>query len=241
MRVLALSLFLTVAVLLPTTGNAQVYRFRTPSPEVTAAAADWQIRGEPIMVEGVLYYPTRETRFFDGQVMAQVGIYQRVPVYADATLEPYSVLYVPVGRETMRMYERKRDRELAGTTGSRTPSFPVESPATREPREPIVGTPRSIEAGPASAAGTSIAPDRGRAGRSLIESIPRPAATNGVWLEFDGARWYSAGPATSFSPDRFEPVGEYRGFPVYRDKMGKKNGIWVAVVKDGPVAPYEKR
>src|SRR5947209_4130191 len=46
MRVLALSLFLTVAVLLPTTGNAQVYRFRTPSPEVTAATADWQIRGE---------------------------------------------------------------------------------------------------------------------------------------------------------------------------------------------------
>ena len=123
MRVLALSLFLTVAVLLPKTGNAHVYRFRTPPPEVTAAAADWQITGEPIMVEGVIYYPTRETRFFDGQVMAQVGIYQRVPVYADTTLKPYSV----------------------------------------------------------------------------------------------------------------------RGFPVYRDKMGKKNEIWISVVKDGPIAPYAKR
>src|SRR2546427_5375824 len=187
MRVLAPSLFLTVAVLLPTTGNAQVYRFRTPSPEVTAATADWQIRGEPIMVEGVLYYPTRETRFFDGQVMAQVGIYQRVPVYADATLEPYSVLYVPVGRETMRMYERKRDRELAGTTGSRTPSFPVESPATPEPREPIVGTPSSIEAGAPAGAGNSIPPPRGRAGGALIETVPPPAATNRRLLEVHGA------------------------------------------------------
>ena len=42
----------------------------------------------------------------------------------------------------------------------------------------------------------------------------------------------------SFSPDRFEPIGEYRGFPVYRDKIGSSDDIWVSVVKDGPLAPY---
>ena len=61
---------------------------------------------------------------FDGKVMAPVGVYQRVPVYADVTLEPYSVVYVPVARNQLRVYERRRDGELAATTGSRTPSFP---------------------------------------------------------------------------------------------------------------------
>ena len=91
------------------------------------------------------------------------------------------------------------------------------------------------------AAHAAAAPDRGRSRPGGIESIARPASTNGIWLEFDGARWYSDGPATSFSPDRFEPVGEYRGFPVYRDRTGRTNDIWVSVTRDGPVAPYAKR
>ena len=49
------------------------------------------------------------------------------------------------------------------------------------------------------------------------------------------------GPATSFSPDRFEPVGDYRGFPVYRDKTAARDAIWISVVKDGPLAPYVRR
>ena len=48
-----------------------------------------------------------------------------MPFYADTTLEPYSELYVPVGSSRMRAYERRRDGALAGTTGSRAPSFPV--------------------------------------------------------------------------------------------------------------------
>ena len=30
----------------------------------------------------------------------------------------------------------------------------------------------------------------------------------------------------------------YQGFPVYRDKIGGSDDLWVAVVKDGPLAPY---
>jgi hypothetical protein len=272
MRAYVFGLFLTMAVLLPKTGNAQVYQFRTPPPVITAAAADWQVNSDPIVVNGLVYYPTRGFRFFDGQVMVQVGIVDRVPVYGDSMLEPYSVVYVPIGRDRVREYERRRDGELAGTTGSRMPSFPVQSPSVQAPRETaatFVGTSGVVEPGPrvpapapsippsaepaavatsgviepnaVSSVGTAGRPDRGLTRRTLIESIPRPSGANGVWLEYNGARYYLDGPATSFSSDRFEPVGEYRGFPVYRDKTAGKDAIWISVVKDGPLAPYARR
>jgi hypothetical protein len=260
MRASVLGLFLTAAVLVPKTGNAQAFSFRTPPPDVSAAAADWQINSDPIVVSGLVYYPTRAFRFFDGQVMVQVGLFNRVPVYADATVEPYSLLYVPIGGARMREYERRRDGELASTTGSRVPSFPVALATERAAAEPepqtnatkvagttgirmdtaIASTARATEPSVASAVATVGAPDR-RHHRAGLESILRPGASNGVWLEFDGARWYAAGPATAFSPDRFEPVGEYRGFAVYRDKMRGNDEIWVSVVKNGPVAPYIRR
>ncbi len=139
MRAFVLGLFLSVAVLLPKTGNAQVYQFRTPAPVVTAAASDWQINSDPVVVNGLVYYPTRGFRFFDGQVMMQVGVVERVPVYADTTLEPFSIIYVPIGPDRMREYERRRDGELAGTTGSRPPSFPVQSPSVQALRDTSVG------------------------------------------------------------------------------------------------------
>jgi hypothetical protein len=273
MRAFVFGLFLSMAVLLPKTGNAQVYQFRTPPPVLTAAAADWQINSDPIVVNGLVYYPTRGFRFFDGQVMMQVGIVERVPVYGDSTLEPYSVLYVPIGRDRLREYERRRDGELAGTTGSRVPAFPVQSPSGQALRDTGVGSigtsgiidlaqPPLASAAPAvapgaapgsvgtsggtepnatSSVGTAGRADRGLTRRTLIESIPRPSGANGVWLEFNGARWYADGPAASFSPDRFEPLGEYRGFAVYRDKTAGKDAIWISVVKDGPLAPYVRR
>ena len=275
MRPFVLGLFLTMAVLMPRSGSAQVYQFRTAPPDATAAAADWQINSEPIMVGGLVYYPTRGCRFFDGQVMAQTGVFDHVPVYADTTLEPFSVLYVPVSRDRMREYERRRDRELAGTTGSRVPSFPVQSPsvqALRAGTAGVAGTAGSIEPSPRmialdpsvlaqpqapepAAVGTAgtvesrAAAPVGMAGierrtpsrATLAESAQRPNGPNGVWLDFNGARWYADGAAASFAPDRFEPVGQYRGFPVYRDKAAAANEIWVQVVKDGPLAPYSRR
>jgi hypothetical protein len=271
MRGFWLGLVLCMAVLFPKIGNAQVYQFRTPPPDVSAAGALWQINSVPIVVGGLTYYPTRGIRFFDGQVMAQIGNYENVPVYADMTLEPYSELYVPVGNSQLRAYERRRDRELAGTTGSHVPAFPAESPSAAASRERTAGTSgsygtagsyatagsygaaadRSVAteravgtAGssvPMPAMGSAVLPDRARARRTSIETIMRPSGSNGVWVEFNGARWYSDGPATSFSPDRFEPVGQYRGFPVYQDMNNPKGEIWVSVVKDGPLAPYVKR
>ena len=271
MRVVVFGLFLSMAVLLPKTGNAQVYQFRTTPPVISAAASDWQINSDPIVVNGLVYYATRGFRFFDGQVMMQVGIVDRVPVYTDATLEPYSVVYVPIGRDRMREYERRREGELAGTTGSRVPAYPVQSPsgqALREASAPptIIATSGILESGPLPAVpaqtaapsapanpgaagpndgspsvGTAGDADRGLTRRTLVQTEPRPSGANGVWLEFNGSRYYSDGPAAPFSPDRFVPVGEYRGFPVYRDKSEGKDAIWISVVKNGPLAPYARR
>ena len=258
MRTWMPSLVLTMAVLIPTMGNAQVFQFRTPPPEVTAATSSWQVNSEPVIVDGLIYYPTREFRIFDGQVMAQIGVFQGVPIYADTTREPWSLIYVPVERMRMRAWERARERELAGTTGSRPPSFaarpstagtPVTAgtatpPASRVGEERPVGTAGTIVP---SAVGAMVAPrvpDRVRPTRMTLESIPptpRVRGSNGVWLEFNGNRWYSAGAAVPFRPERFIPIGAYRGFPVYRDTTGDPDRIWVSVVQDGPLAPYEKR
>jgi len=258
MRTFVASLVLLVAVLLPKVGNAQVYDSRTLPPDVSAADASWQVNSQPIVVEALIFYPTREYRQFDGQVMAQIGVYQGVPIFADTTLEPWSLVYVPVGRERLRAYERPRTRELAGTSGSRSASFvtPPSSagnPATYTTATPPAPGPPVVEDRPVGTAGALVPrpagmnrevadiPQRARATRTRLETIPRPSTANGVWLEFGGNRWYSAGSAVPFMPDRFTPVGQYRGFTVYRSTTGDRDRIWVSVVPDGPVAPYEKR
>lgn len=272
MRAATVGLAVLMAVLLPKVSNAQAYAYATLAPEVNAAAAEWQIMSEPIMVDGLVYFPTRAFRMFDANVMTQTGIYGGVPIYSDVTLEPYSVVYVPVSASNLRVYERRREGALAGTTASRTPSFPVEvasdtvlERARREGELRMLANAGAAsantlrpEASPAavSTAGTATAAtspratstagtdvDNVRRGPTRIEMIPRAvsAGADGVWLMFKGERWYSDGPAVPFSPDRFQPIGEYHGFPVYRDARGSKNEIWVSVVKDGPVAPYAMR
>jgi hypothetical protein len=236
MRMLVLSCFAIVAVLVPKVGSSQGSPHRTVPPEVNAATADWQLNSEPIIVSSTLFQATRATRMFDGQVMVQVGVYQRVPVYADVTLEPNSVVYVPVARNQLRVYERRRDHDLAASAGSRTPS-PVESSSSAPARERTVGTSGTIV--PAGVGAANAVP---HAPRTVMETIQRPRrGTNGVWLDFVGVRWYSSGASASYSADRFTKVGEYRGFPVYVERLGSKDTIWVQVTNGGPLAPYARR
>lgn len=206
-------------VLVSTAGSrAQVVQTPTPPPTVSAASADWQANSEPIAVNGVIYTPTRQTRFFDREIMSQVAVYRSVPVYADVTQEPNSAVYVPVGR-LMRRYERGRaaeqpPAEAAGTTGA---------VAT-----PVMATSVSIAERPAAP--------------THVESIRRPESVRGVWIERDGVRWYAAGRAVQYSAERFTQVGEYRGFPVYLEKVrGSNEMIWVATAPGGPIAPYRRR
>ena len=270
MRPPVLAVFLSLAVLVPKLGNAQAYNLPTPSPQVTAANALWQINGEPVFFEGDFYYPAGPTVFFDGNVMYRSGVYRGVPLYVDATLTPGTIVYVPIGGNVMRPYERKRYGDLAGTTGSVTPSFPIQRdvelslsggavgvyPPAIEPAEPQVA-PESIQArapapmvGTFSASGTfttgagggvpSAPSSVARIQRSHIESIPAPRSNAGIWVEFNGGRWHSAGAAVPYFEDRFVQIGDYRGFPVYRLRNGPSNAIWIPAVVDGPLAPYRR-
>lgn len=240
-----------VAVLLPIVGNAQVYHVATPPPATTAETAAWQVNSESLTVGGLIFYPTAETRFFDSQVMVQIGTFQSVPIYADATLEPWSVVYVPVSRGLMRTYERRRDGAFAGTEGSRVSAFPVDVPtatsgAVGTAGYVAIGTAGYVAIGTAgnvaSAAPTSVASDiPTRVEPIHVESIPAPTGQNGIWIEYAGTRWYMSGAAVPFEPSRFVQIGEYRGFPVFRSPDAGSSRIWIPSVDDGPLTPYAQR
>jgi hypothetical protein len=271
MRPVVLGVFLTLAVLVPKLGNAQVYMLPTPAPQVTAASASWQLNGEPVFYQGDFYFPSAPTVFFDGNVMKRTGVYRGVPLYEDSTLSPYSIVYVPIGGNVMRPYERKRYGELAGTVGSRTPWYPIErdvevsassgaigiqtpplgsleqpvvpeaiAPPPPAP-SPVVGT--FSATGTFSTSGSTAAsglsgPDRSQPRR--VESIPPPQSNAGVWIEFNGARWFAGGNAQPYAEDRFVQVGDYYGFPVYRVRNGPSNEIWIPTFANGMLGLYRR-
>jgi hypothetical protein len=110
---------------------AQVQSRPSDPPIVTAENDPWFARGDPIQFGGNTYLRAGAAVFFDGNRMVRSGSFDGVPLYVDTNLEPYSVVFVPVGRGLMQPYERPRTGELAGTTGSRPPSFPVSALPSR--------------------------------------------------------------------------------------------------------------
>ena len=119
--------------------SAQVNWRPSPPPVVTANNENWFNTGEPITFSGNLYFPAGPQVFFDANRMVRTGSYRGVPLYADTTLEPYSKVFVPLSGGLMQPYERKRADELAGSTGSQAPSFPISTSgeAAREWRAPF--------------------------------------------------------------------------------------------------------
>ncbi|MQA29500.1 MAG: hypothetical protein GEU82_06635 [Luteitalea sp.] len=265
MRPFVLNVVLSLLALVPGAAVAQVYQTATPPPQVTSASAGWQVAGGPIFHAGAFYFPAGATVFFDGNVMKRTGVYLGVPLYQDATVEPDSIVYVPIGRNLMRPYERRREGDLAGTVGSRTPSFPVQrdmelsASLTRLYRAPVMAGPAPIDlaetaAGlrrnPAALGAPVCCFDMGTPSPAtpapatylptVMQSIPGPSGADGVWIVFDGSRWYLDGRAASYDVVRFAPTGNYRGFPVYREDASTER-IHVTVVADGPVAPFVRR
>jgi hypothetical protein len=112
---------------------AQMISRPTDAPTVSAVGQSWYELREPIVYAGEAYYPGGAAVFFNGNQMVRTGHFNGVPVYADATRDPYSVVYVPIGGGQLKPYERLRRGELAGSTGSTLPSFPT----TLRPDSPI--------------------------------------------------------------------------------------------------------
>jgi hypothetical protein len=115
-----------VTVSFITGASAQINLQPTPQPVVTAENETWYRAGEPVRFAGNLYYPAGPAIHFIGNEMVRSGFHQGVPLYSRTTIEPYSVVFVPVGGGMMQPYERRRSGELAGTSGSSVSSLPVD-------------------------------------------------------------------------------------------------------------------
>ena len=234
---------------------AQVVTRPTEPPIVTAENDAWYRLRQPVLFGGDSYYPAGATVFFNGNVMVRTGHYNGVPLYADTTLEPYSILFVPIGGGLMQPYERMRQGELAGTAGSRTPSFPVRTtPEARQapvaaaaptaapaPVATLSGEPGAVgTAGriavqvPAGAGGTTPAVRRNAGGQV---SARRAESNDGIWLQFMGEKWISAGSAVPLRASEFVIVGEHGGFPVYARKGLEEERIYLPSA--GGVVPFK--
>lgn len=222
----------------------------TPAPLVTAENETWYRSGEPIAFAGNLYYPAGAAIHFLSNEMVRSGFYQGVPIYSRTTIEPFSMIFVPSGGGLMQPYERRRDGELAGTKGSTPPAIspalapsvssttaasPVGAPSpamAQAPAPPVVAAavladepmPRVPPAAPAPSTPTAAPQPVATAGRAANLPRPtlraRPGAANAAYVEFDNARWFSAGPPVSMDARSLTQVGETHGFPVYSARRG---------------------
>ena len=95
--------------------RAQVISRETPVPARTAAGTDWYASREPLFLMGAVYEPAGASVFFNGNTMFPFTTFDGVELYQDATLEPHSIVYVPIGRGLVQPYERRRSGDLAGT------------------------------------------------------------------------------------------------------------------------------
>lgn len=233
-RPLALSVCLLVAAAAAPAAMSQAVAVREPYPEVTAAGREWLRDGAPILFAGQPYFPAGPAVHYQPDLMLPTGSYDGVPLYADTSLEPYSQVLVPIGRGLLQPYERRRDGEMAGTTGSRTPSFPV----PLRPDVPLQGSAWQDDSpaqGPRRAARAPIAapPEERQAG---IVSARTPQGNRGIWIRYEGRRWEAAGEAVALEPT-FKKVGEYHGFPVYaRDAA---SSLIYLPSRHDMVAPYK--
>ena len=164
--------------------EAQVLMQRTEPPAESATLAPWFLADEPLVFNGMVYRRAGSEVFFNGDAMVRVGWFQETPIYADTTVEPNSVVLVPVGGRLLQPFERVRAGDIAGTTGSRAPGFPV----ALEGREWGAGQ-MAMAAGPPVQWETApLAPLAGRASglepvaaveRSVVSEVPRPVGTTG--------------------------------------------------------------
>jgi hypothetical protein len=244
MSKLALSCLVVCAVLMPQVGSAQVFPQQNPPVITDPATASRQAAGEPIYFDGQFYYPTGPITFFDPNVMVRTGTYQGVAVFSNSTQEPWSIIYLPIGGTSLRPYERIRNGELGGTTGSRTPSFPVQPPVNSPWLSaiggPIISTAGSpAYEGPAPAAAAPAAePPR----HVSIMMIPAPTGDSGLWVEFNSTRWYHEGDSVTLEKDKFDQIGTYKDFSVYKQKGADDRTIFVPTQRDGTtLARYVKR
>ena len=259
-----------VAVLL-LSGAAEAQMTWQPAqpPLVTAENETWFRAGDAIDWNGELYYPAGAPEVFNRYQMVRAGSYRGIPLYVDTTLEPNSIVFVPIAGGRLQPYERPRTGRLAGSAGSRMSAFPTSASleigtigagvttqgiVTQAAAPPTFGRAYDLESGPPPTPPSAVVRPRattpalpsavGTTGRLTavtngIASVVRPKGINGAWLMYDGRRWVSSGQAVALVPGDFISIGAYRGSPVYQ-RVGDAETIYIPSGATH-VAPFKVR
>ncbi len=211
MRPLRLLPPFALACLVATAALAQVDYQPTPPPRTSATNRAWYRNGDPIPFAGGLYYPAGPNVYFNANTMVPTADYDGVTLYADTTLEPYSVVFVPIGDKLLRPYEPARPDTRVGRSG-RGDYAPEEqqAPPARAPRR---FARQPMRPGPSTETGLQGA----EASELLVQTVRKPDDNRGLWLSFQGFRWTSAGDAIPLDRSRLASVGSYFGLPVFAD------------------------
>jgi hypothetical protein len=256
---------IAATIVLSHPARAQVQVRPTDPPVVNAAGESWYQLREPLAFAGDFYYRAGAAVFFNGNVMVRTGHYNGVPLYADTTLEPYSVVYVPIGRGLLQPYERLRRGDLAGTVGSRPPSFPIERRPSGTATFTAGASPTSLPAAigaisaftpelsspdpagvasvgtaqqPATAPAVVTAGSAAAPARTAVATLVGALTNDGVWVDFSGGRWISSGRAVPRSSD-MEQIGDRAGFPVLQRRAA--GDVIYLPTRAGVVAPYRRK
>jgi hypothetical protein len=237
-QLIAIAALLT---LIPCAAGAQSNWQPTPAPVVTAENTSWYQSGEPIDWNSARYYPAGVVQFFNGNQMVRSGSFRGVPLYVDATLEPNSIVFIPLAGGRMQPYERPRTGELAGTTGSRMPSLPpgVGEEATPVELGALLAADSSRPVSLPTAVGTSGRVIATPSAIGPMTTLKRPTGVNAIWVNFDGRRWFSGGKAIDYDAASLTQVGTYRGWSVYR-RNGDGSTIYIPTTP-GKLSPYKTR
>jgi hypothetical protein len=209
----------------------------TAAPTVTAENEPWYLKGEAITYAGHLYYPSGAEVFFNPNEMIRSGFFMGIPLYTRTTIEPYSVVYVPLPNGRMQPYARPRTEELTGTAAS-LPSAELPRPAATVPPSGLplqaagppsqtvltvpVQIPRPAVVEPTAPLGslTSPVPATATSGRSGMQ-VPEcscPEAPVSIYIEYEGERWYALGAPLPLDPSTQLKVGTYHGFDVWTNR-----------------------
>ena len=71
-------------------------------------------------------------------------------------------------------------------------------------------------------------------------ALRRPESNDGIWIQFRGEKWVSAGKAVPLRSTDFRQVGEYAGYPVFaRTGTGTADANLIYLpTRGGLIAPY---
>lgn len=254
------------AMLMSASAYAQATWQPARAPLVTAENTTWFQTGESILWNGDYYFPAGAAQGFNPYQMVRTGSYLGIPLYSDATLEPYSIVFVPLNGGRMQPYERRRTGLLAGTVGSRAPSLPtttsaegfapvdIQASVAQGPPDfapfydvssvdqPVpLQRPAPIPEAIIPAVGpAAVGTTGGSAPARPVTTVLPPTGANAIWVEYQGQRWYGTGKSIAYDASKLNAVGSYYGWTVYALKGDPSRTIYIPSIP-GRLAPYTRK